>query len=153
MAVGDNLGRGILHAMPQADIETLRFTYEALNRGDWDSALRATHPDFELKAPDRMMRAGTYRGAAAARQFFEDLLEAFEEVVVQPEKFFESGERIVVFVSLRSRPSGSSAVMEIQIAHIWTMHDNRAVQLEIFPERELALEAVGLSEQDAHADS
>ena len=95
--------------MSQADIETLRFAYEALNRGDWDSAFRATHPDFEVKAPDRMMRAGTYRGAVAAREFFEDLLEAFEEVVVQPEKFFESGGRIVVFVSLRSRPSGSTA--------------------------------------------
>ena len=132
--------------MSQADIDTLRYAYEAINRGDWDSAFRAAHPDFELKAPDRMMRAGTYRGSVAARQFFEDLLEAFEEVVVQPEKFLESGERIVVFVSLRSRPSGSSAVMEIQIGHIWTMRDGKAVQLEIFPEREEALEAVGLAE-------
>ena len=132
--------------MSQADIDTLRYAYKAINRGDWDSAFRAAHPDFELKAPDRMMRAGTYRGSVAARQFFEDLLEAFEEVVVRPEKFFESGERIVVFVSLRSRPSGSSAVMEIQIGHIWTMRDGKAVQLEIFPEREEALEAVGLSE-------
>jgi ketosteroid isomerase-like protein len=139
--------------MSQAHIETLRFTYEAVNRGDWDSVFRALHPDFELKAPDRMMRAGTYRGAVAARQFFEDLLQAFEEVVVQPDRFFESGERTVVFVSLRSRPSGSSVVMEIQIAHIWTMRDNRAVQLEIFPERESALEAAGLSGQDAHVDS
>ncbi len=132
--------------MSQADIDTLRYAYEAINRGDWDSAFRATHPDFELKAPDRMMRAGTYRGSVAARQFFEDLLEAFEEVVVQPEKFLESGERIVVFVSLRSRPSGSSAAMEIRIAHIWTMRDGKAVQLEIFPEREEALQAVGLSQ-------
>ena len=131
--------------MSQADIDTLRYAYEAINRGNWDSAFRAAHPDFELKAPDRMMRAGTYRGSVAARQFFEDLLEAFEEVVVQPEKFFESGERIVVFVSLRSRPSGSSAVIEIQIGHIWTMRAGKVVQLEIFPEREEALEAVGLS--------
>lgn len=82
----------------------------------------------------------------AVRQFFEDLLEAFEEVVVQPEKFFDSGERIVAFVTLRSRPSSSSAVMEIRIGHIWTMRDGKAVQLEIFPEREKALEAVGLSD-------
>jgi hypothetical protein len=33
------------------------------------------------------------------------------------------------------------------------MRDNRAAQLEIFPERELALEAVGLSVLDGHADS
>ena len=139
--------------MSQENVETLRATYEAANRGDWDGFFADMHPNFELKAPDRMMRAGTYRGPVAVRQFFEDLLEPFEDVVVQPEKFFESGDRIVVFLLLRSRPSGSSAVLEIQIGHLWTMRGGKAAQLEIFPEREQALEAVRLSEQDAHADS
>lgn len=120
--------------------------YEALNRGDWDASFTDVHPNFELKAADRMVSAGTYRGSLAVRQFFEDLLEPFEDVVIQPEKFVESGDRIVVFVLLRSRPTGSSAVMEIRIGHLWTMRDGKALQLEIFPERKEALEAVGLSE-------
>ena len=95
-----------------------------------------------------MVRSGTHRGLVAVRQFFEDLLEPFEDVVVKADRFFESGDQIVVFVLLRSRPSGSSAVMEIQIGHLWTMRDGKAAQLEIFPEREKALDAVGLSEQD-----
>ena len=139
--------------MSQADVDTLRAAYESLNRGDWDSVGRAAHPDMRLKAPDRMMRAGTHQGIVAVREFFEDLLEPFEDVFVRPEKFFESGDRIVVFVLLRSRPSGSGMAMEIRIGHLWTMRDGKAAQLEIFPEREKALEAVGLSEQDAHADS
>ena len=73
-------------------------------------------------------------------------MEPFEEVVVKPEKFFDYGDRIVVFLSLRARPSGSSVMMEIRIGHLWTMHDGKILQLEIFPERERALEAVGLSE-------
>jgi hypothetical protein len=32
--------------MTQADVETLRLGYQAANRGDWDSAFRAMHPDF-----------------------------------------------------------------------------------------------------------
>ena len=132
--------------MSQADIETLRAGYEAISRGDWDTAFRDVHPDFEMKTADRMASPGTYRGPDEVRRFFEDLLEPFEEVVTEPEEFFDRGTQIVVFVLLRSRPRGSSAAMEIRIGHLWTMRDGKPFQLELFPEREKALEAAGLSE-------
>jgi ketosteroid isomerase-like protein len=139
--------------MSQENVEFVCATYEAANRGDWDGFFAGVDPNVELKAPDRMMRAETYRGTEEVRRFLEDLLEPFEEVVVQPEEFFDAGDRLVVFLLLRSRPNGSSAVIEIRIGHLWTMRDGKAVRLEIFPEREEALEAAGLSGQDAQADS
>lgn len=132
--------------MSQADIETLRASYESISRGDWDAAFRDGHQDFELKTADRMTRPGTYRGPEEVRRFFEDLLEPFEEVVIEPEQFFERGDRIVVFVLLRSRPRGSSATLEIRIGHLWTMRDGKPAGLELFPVREEALEALGLEE-------
>ena len=139
--------------MSQADIETLRGVYEAISRGDWDAAFRDAHPGFEYKLPDRDPRVGTYRGREEARRVLEDQLGAFEEVVVEPEEFFLRGDQIVVFLRVRSRPRGSSATIEIRIAHLWTMRDGKAARFELFPVREEALEAVGLPEQDAHADS
>ena len=65
--------------MSQADIETLRVGYEAFNRGDWDAPTRFAHPEFELQTADRAVNPGTYRGPEAARRFFEDLFEPFEE--------------------------------------------------------------------------
>jgi ketosteroid isomerase-like protein len=47
---------------------------------------------------------------------------------------------------------GGSAVVEIRAGHLWTMRDGKAARLEIFPEREKALEAAGVSEQGAHHD-
>ena len=132
--------------MSEADIDTLRAGYEAISRGDWDAAFGDVHPDFELKTADRMASPGAYRGPEEVRRFFEDLLEPFEEVATEPEEFFERGNQIVVFVLLRSRPKGSSVAMEIRIGHLWTMRDGKPAQLELFPEREQALEAVGLSE-------
>jgi ketosteroid isomerase-like protein len=132
--------------MSEADIDTLRGAYEAISRGDWDAAFGDVHPDFEMKTADRMASPGTYRGLEEVRRFFEDLLEPFEEVATEPEEFFERGNQIVVFVLLRSRPRGSSVAMEIRIGHLWTMRDGKPAQLELFPEREQALEAVGLSE-------
>ena len=132
--------------MSQAEIETLRLGYEAFNRGDWDAAARFAHPEFELKTADRIVNPGTYRGPEEVRRFFEDLLEPFEQVVIEPEEFFERGDQIVVFLLTRFRPTGSSAVVENRIGHLWTMREGKATRLELFPRREDALDAVGLSE-------
>jgi ketosteroid isomerase-like protein len=131
--------------MSQADIERLRAGYKAVSRGDWDEAFSAMHPDFELETPVRV-GPGTYRGTEAARRFFEDLLEPFEDVTVEPLEFFERGDRIVAFIVVRYRPAGSSATMENRIGHLWTMREGRATRLQLFPRREEALEAAGLSE-------
>jgi hypothetical protein len=36
--------------------------------------------------------------------------------------------------------------VEIRAGHVWTMRDGKAARLEIFPEREKALESIGLLE-------
>jgi ketosteroid isomerase-like protein len=130
--------------MPQADIETLRSLYETISRGDWDAGFRSMPPDFEYKVPDRDPLAGTYRGRENARRVLEDQLGAFEEAVAEPEEFFERGDRIVVFLLVRSRPRGSSATIEIRVAHLWTMRDGEPARCELFAVREEALDAVGL---------
>jgi ketosteroid isomerase-like protein len=132
--------------MSQADIEMLRAGYEAFNRGDWDAATRLAHPEFELQTADRAVNPGVYRGAEAARRFLVDLLEPFEEVVIEPEEFYERDDQIVVFLLARFRPTGSSAFVENRIGHLWTMREGKFVRLAIFPRREDALEAAGLRE-------
>jgi uncharacterized protein len=139
--------------MSQADIETLRLGYEAFSRGDWEAAFRGAHPDLELKTADRVTNPGTYRGQEEVKRFFEDQLEPFEEVTAEPQEFFDHGDRIVVFVRMRFRPRGSSAQVENRIGHVWTMRDGKVVRFEVFPEREKALEAVGLSNLNAQRDT
>jgi ketosteroid isomerase-like protein len=130
--------------MSQADIEMLRAGYEAFNRGDWDDVFREAHPNFELKTADRVTNPGTYRGVDEVRRFFEDLFEPFEEVFSEPQEFFERDNQIAVVVLVRLRPRGSSAVVENRIGHVWTIRDGKVARFEIFPEREKALEAIGL---------
>jgi len=130
--------------MSQADVETLRVVYEAVSRGDWDATTRFAHPELELQTADRVVNPGTYRGADEVRRFFEDLFEPFEEVVTEPEEFFEHGDQIAVFVVTRLRPTGSSAVVETRVGHLWTMREGKASRLQVFPKREDALDAAGL---------
>ena len=137
----------------QADIETLRTGYAAFSRGDWDSVVGSAHPDIELATADRVTNPGTYHGVDELRRFFEDMFEPFEEVVAEPERFFGGDNRIAVLVRVRARPTGSMASIENLVGHVWTFRDGKAIRLEIFPQREKALEAIGLSEQEALAES
>jgi ketosteroid isomerase-like protein len=138
MATSRDTGR----PMAQTDIEALRAEYEAIGRRDWEAVFRDVHETSELR-PDRGALAGPFRGREQARQAFEDFLEPFEEVLAEPQEFFERGAQIVVFFLLRSRPRGSDAVVEIRAAHLWTLRDGKAVRCEIFQEREKALESRG----------
>ena len=130
--------------MGEAEIQGLREGYEAASRGDLAGAFRNVTADFELHPADRAPDPATLRGTDSVIPFFEDLFKPFEQVDIEPQEFFEHGDRIVVFLRVRFRPTGSSAAVENQIAHVWTFRDGKAVRCQIFPEREEALEAVGL---------
>jgi uncharacterized protein len=139
--------------MSQSDIETIRLVYEAISRGDWDAALDEASANFELIPPDSNPIAGTYRGPEQVRGFFDELWAAFDEVEVRPQEFLDLGDRILVFLQMRFKPAESNASLEMRLAHVWTVHDGEIIRCEVFTERHQALEAVGLSEQDAHAGS
>jgi len=60
--------------------------------------------------------------------------------------FIESGDRVVVIVKARMRPTGSSAEIENRTGALWTIRDGMVVSIRVFPKPEEALEAAGLSE-------
>jgi ketosteroid isomerase-like protein len=132
--------------MSQENVEVVRQVFEAFNRGDWDAVFRDLHPDFELTTPTRGLDAGTFRGREEGQGYWEDWFEPYEAVTVEPVKFYENGDQVVVFVKARLRPRGSSAEMEVLTGHLWTFRDGTAVSLRLFPEHEQALEAAGLRE-------
>ena len=84
---------------------------------------------------------------------FEDQRAAFDASVTEPEQLIDRGDQVVAIVKTRLRPKGSSAEFEIRNGHVWTIREGAVVSMRGFPEPETALEAVGLPEQDAHADS
>jgi ketosteroid isomerase-like protein len=140
--------------MSQENVETIRSGYESFNRGDYEATFEMLDPAIEWQPADRSPFAGTYRGHEAVSRLLKSWLEAFDNLRWEPEDFFDTGgDRIVVFVRQTSRGRQSGAEVAVHVAHLWTMRNGKAVRWQGFPERAAALEAVGLSEQDAHADS
>ena len=122
----------------------VRSVYEPLNRADWEAVFRDAHPGFEITT-QRGPAAGTYRGQDAVRKQVQDLLAPFEVWTVEPAEFFDTGDHVVVFVRVRSRPKGASVDMEVRNGHLWTIRDGTIRSLKTFAVREEALEAAGLS--------
>jgi ketosteroid isomerase-like protein len=130
--------------MSQSDIENLRARYEAVTRGDRAAVYRDVQPGFTLKTPEQFPNAGTYHGSEEATRFVTEFWAPHEEVIVEPEEFFENADQIVVFLLARLRPKGSSAFLESRVANLWTFREGRPIRCEWFPHRDQALAAAGI---------
>ena len=135
--------------MSRENVEVVRRLYDALNRGDWDAVFRDTHPDFEVTT-QRGPHAGTHRRREGVQAFIEDYIEAFDDSSVEPERFVQNGDRVLALVTRRGRPKGGSVDLVVRNGHLWTLRDGTILSMKSFPDQNDGLEAVGLSEQDAH---
>jgi ketosteroid isomerase-like protein len=135
--------------MSPANREIARQLYDAINGRDFDRGFELLAPDFEWHVPDRALFAGIHRGHEEVRRLIDTQLEVFEDVAIEVEQFFESGDQVVAFVRQRGRGGASGVEVEIRIGHLWTMREGKAVRLQVFPDREKALEAAGIKEQAA----
>ena len=141
--------------MSQENVEIVHRAYEAFSRAGLDALLEHFHPDAEYDITAAIgPYAGMYYGRAVIRNFLADYLESWEYVRMEPEDFIEAGEDyVVVLLRLHMRGKGSGVEVEAQTINVWTVRDGKAVRMAVYNDKAEALEAVGLSEQDAHADS
>src|SRR5436190_20408379 len=137
--------------MSQQNVERVRRGYEALNRGELRP--ESLGAKFEIVAPHDQPGAETRRGPKGVSDSMTSLTEAFDDLQYHPERLIESGNKVIALLRVRARGKGSGIVVESNVAHVWTLQDRKPVRVEIYLDIAQAMEAVGLSEQDAHADS
>jgi ketosteroid isomerase-like protein len=125
--------------MRQDDVEALRRGYEAWNRGDYEAVLELLDPAIEWRLPEGGINSGSHHGREAVRELMGSYLEAFDHLQLDPERFFQADDRVVVFVRQAGRGRGSGVEVEIQVGHVWTMRAGRAVRFEIVPKQDEAL--------------
>jgi ketosteroid isomerase-like protein len=75
------------------------------------------------------------------------------ENYIKPVEVIDLGERIVLLAHVPMRAQASGVSLTEAFAYIATVKDGRVIHLQEYFDHAEALEAAGLSEQDAHADS
>ena len=140
--------------MSQENVETFRRMREPFNRRDVEAVLELLDPDVEWIPIMADLEGRVYRGHEEVRQWFEDLAVDWERFEVFNEKFYDLGDRVLTLGHWSARGRASGVELKHQAASWLTdFKGGRIVRLRTYTNRAEALEAVGLSEQDAHADS
>ena len=149
--------------MSQKNVERLREIVEAFRAGTSESDREAMitkiaglyDPDMELDTSEGSVLdvSGVYRGTDAVNQFWREWLAAWETLRFEYE-LVDAGERVLMLFDLRMRGRSTGIEMPFgKVAWVYTFRDGLIVHMKLYMSQAEALEAVGLSEQDAHADS
>jgi ketosteroid isomerase-like protein len=129
----------------EENVEIVRNSLDALNRGDWDATLKDAAPDFEI---DFSRAIGPQHGVFRLDQirgFLDEFLELWESLRIEADELIEAGEHVVVPVTgyMRGRDG-----IEVTARRTWvyTIREGAIVRFCQFQERQEALEAAGLRE-------
>jgi ketosteroid isomerase-like protein len=87
------------------------------------------------------------------RTYFTELDDVYERFEVVPSDMIDAGSAVLMVAHARWRGKASGAEGETPIHTAFWLKTGKVFRMETYSDRAEALEAVGLSEQDAHADS
>jgi ketosteroid isomerase-like protein len=115
-----------------ADLDTVRGSYEALNRGDVQSALEALDPEAVWRDSPELPGGGEFRGRESLERFLEDFLAEWRNFHQQIEKTVVAGERVGLVIRLTAVGRSSGIGVDTRYAHVWTMRGGRGVRVDAY---------------------
>jgi ketosteroid isomerase-like protein len=135
--------------MSRENVEVMRRMYDAWIRND-PGVMEAFDPEIEVHPDPEAHWVGvdkTYRGHEGLVEYMAAVYEAFEDYRPEVEEFLDVDDKVITLAIEHGRGRGSGAdVQAARTAHVWTMRDGKAIRLDLYLDRDRALEAVGLKQ-------
>ena len=133
--------------MPDENVELVRQSYEAWNRGDLEWQLDRITPDFEFRTahlfPDT---EAVYRGREGFRRFWNTFREPWETILVELERVEAVGDdRVLALFTFQGRGRDGLDVT-LKMGNLFTLKNGLASRQVGFRNWQEALKAAGLSE-------
>jgi ketosteroid isomerase-like protein len=132
--------------MSQENVKIVRAVYEAVDRGDLDTAKSYMHPEVEFHTYVQSPQAGVYRGKEAVLRYNEDLFGQFESLRIEVEELVDAGDRVIVVSTQYAVPKGGDREIEVPMVEAWAIRDLLLAERHSYSTRDEALEAAGPSE-------
>src|SRR5687768_10657848 len=140
--------------MSQENVELVTGYIDAWNREDMKVLFALSDPEVEFVSIFAGMEGRTYQGDGGIREYFADMRDTWTEFHRDVQRVIDAGDdRAVVFFRLRGTARASGVPVDENVTTVFELRNRRVHRMVVFRDRREALEAVGLSEQDAHADS
>jgi ketosteroid isomerase-like protein len=132
--------------MSHKNVKLVRKTLDAYARRDVDALRKLADPDVELDwSASRAWLAGVYRGFNETLRFYEDYFEAFDEIVIEPDRFIDLGDSVVV-PNVAHQLGRHGNEVSARSTLVFTVRNGKLRRICLYQETEQALEAVRLAE-------
>jgi ketosteroid isomerase-like protein len=142
--------------MSKENLDLVRRSWDAWSRGDVDEGLSCYSVDAEWDMstfsgwPEQQL----FRGHEEIREFLERWRGAWDNYEAGVDEFLGAGDKVCVLCWQRGRGKEAGVQVEMMAyAHLLTVRDGKITRAELHSDRQKALEAAGLSEEDVRADT
>jgi ketosteroid isomerase-like protein len=120
--------------------------FEAINRGDFESAFALYDPEIEVIEPPEVVKLGldpVSRGREGRIRVQQRWHAEWDELRFEPEELTDLGDRLLVVSRMKGRGLNSGAAFDNDFANLLTLRDGRVIREQIFLDRAKAIEAAG----------
>jgi ketosteroid isomerase-like protein len=129
------------------NVELVRRGFEAFNSGDLDRILLFTGADLEIEVPPGLSaEPDSYRGHEGIRRYFHSFEDAMEEVRFHAERFWDTGDAVVVDAWVTARGKQTAIPVQQRAAQVWTIRSGTVIRIRAYASLSEALDTVGLAE-------
>jgi ketosteroid isomerase-like protein len=128
------------------DVEIVRDSLDAFNRGDWDRWFTMFHEDTELYSLRAQLEGHPYRGPEGMRRFVADLHEQWDYVRLEAPEIRDAGEWIVILGDFKARGSASGVEVDFRVGVVFATREGKITYGRFYSDSAEALDAAGLSE-------
>lgn len=130
--------------MSQENVEVMRASVDAFNRGDLEAGMRDYDPHVVIRLDASWPENRPRFGAEDARAFFDDLIAMVGSGETVIEEVVDAGDRVVLRYRTRVHGRRSGIEDEAVFSQVVTFRSRRIVMLEYFLDHQEARDAVGL---------
>jgi ketosteroid isomerase-like protein len=133
--------------MSGENVELVHRSVELWNCGDVDALVETFAEDAELEPAPGFVEGGKLKGRDGIRRFFERLHESWKPGdTVALGELLEAGDKVMFSFQWRAIGDVSGVETSSEWIAVDTFRDGVAVRMQIFSDRDDALNAAGLSE-------
>ncbi len=143
--------------MSQENVDTITRLYDEFlarpERVSDPGIVQFFDPAVELRQSASFLGTeGTFHGYDGLARSAQEVFETFRDLHFVPIRLIAGGDHVVAIVEARGYGRHSGVEVNVRAGHVWTLRGGRVAAWHVYMDPTQALEAVGLSEQDAHAE-
>jgi ketosteroid isomerase-like protein len=140
----------------QANVETIRRMVESANASGWDSESVVNdwvHPEGRMYPAPDFPGSDVYVGREEMGGFIREWTSTFDDLRWELEQLIDLDDRVVVLARMVGKSRTTGTAIDWPFGGVFAdFRDGTFAEARFFMDQKGALEAVDLSEQDAHAD-